>query len=1029
MINKNGDRQMIHIQNTLYITLLVVVLFIAQAMSVQANPLGPQLTVQYADGSGNPTADAINYNQIDGSRDLICSIEYVMNRQTGEWDYVNDPAEDVFVYYWKKLGTAPVQSRILPSEYTNEGDVWMCDVYGKVSDGNGNVVRDDVLLISQDQYFNVYISAEEVVIPPYLDAQVYPAKPTVDEPLTCGAEQEAGVNYFWYEYSSLTDFPNYPTHNGYELDAAVTKTHYYYQCVASQSGESDSSALRQIAPTTGKTNVVTDVIVTDNETQCLFDGGESINTDMYTIRWYKNDVNVISLTDYTTALKSAFGGWLVDDTLRCDVSTKVYNLPVSSAQTDINPIPSPNPMDLTDFIKTPLQGDISTPFTFSITYTDPDNLAIDTFSMTIDGSDVYTISDGTIVASGDGDYSNGETFTTSGAISGFARGDHTVRFDVISDDGRRANETFTFTVDNYVPQISNVPAYVEVAAGTTLTIDVNAFDMDYDDMSYAIVPAEGFVQDGTDESLFRWHTTNADIGVYTQEVRVADGFDTGVFTMTVNVTGTPGPVNQAPNVTFINPTAGQALARGSTVNFQAMVTDLEDGTLPASSIVWYAAHTTDTSLSPGTFGNGQTFTLMLDPTVWAEGTYNLSIVAIDSTMQTTEESILVDIVDDADPVLTMQSPADGTTYQVGDFIDFRATASDVEDGDLSSSIMWESSINGFLGSGENVQMVIDGTNLEIGVHTITATVTDSTGQQAQVSRTINVVPGTFADVDVIMKVVPQYGDSPLTVNYEAVPINGTPLSYVWDLNGNGQLDSTKKSGTFTYHEPGLFTAQLNVEFGSPDNIITITKTTLVNITAPTVQPDIYLSTSRTDGGYPLEVEFTIDTRGNGPFTYLWDFDGDGDTDRTDNRMKREFTVDYEYDDVGEYGMTVTVVDANGVSSTKNVPITVENRQPKTRFGRIVYDDVYTAGEMARIAIQFDSMGNIDIEEARMTVAIDELGIMNFVGPFDISRSGERMKVVYLDIPKKAPPGEYDMRVVLSNDEFIRYKYRPITIKK
>jgi len=396
-------------------------------------------------------------------------------------------------------------------------------------------------------------------------------------------------------------------------------------------------------------------------------------------------------------------------------------------------------------------------------------------------------------------------------------------------------------------------------------------------------------------------------------------------------------------------------------------------------------------------------------------------------MQSTEASILVEVAEDADPTITFESPADGATFSIGDFVDFRAQATDAEDGNLSSEIEWNSNINGHLGSGENVQMVLDGSNLDVGVHTISAQVTDSVGQETVVSRTITVLPGDFDDVDVIMKVVPQYGDSPLTVYYEAIPINGTPLSYVWDFDGNGKIDSTKQSGTFTYHEPGQFTAQLNVEFGTENDILTVTKRTVVNITQAEMAPQMYLSTTRTSGGYPLDVEFTIDARGNGPFTYLWDFDGDGETDRTDSGISRAFDVEYEYDDVDEYDMTVTVVDANGVSTSETVPITVENRQPKTRFGRIIHDDVYTAGETARIAIQFDSFGNVDIDDAQFMVMIDELGIMRFVGPFDISRTGERTKEVFVEIPSYAPAGEYDMRVVLSNDEFTRTKYRPIQI--
>ena len=116
---------------------LILAFVLTQVLVVAADPVGPQVSVNYADVSGNPiTGDAINYRQIDPDRDLVCSINYVINRQTGDWDYVNDPAEDVFVYYWKRLGHSPIQGRVLPAAVSEEGQVWSCDVYGVVGDQN-----------------------------------------------------------------------------------------------------------------------------------------------------------------------------------------------------------------------------------------------------------------------------------------------------------------------------------------------------------------------------------------------------------------------------------------------------------------------------------------------------------------------------------------------------------------------------------------------------------------------------------------------------------------------------------------------------------------------------------------------------------------------------------------------------------------------------------------------------------------------------------------------------------------------------
>lgn len=59
---------------------------------------------------------------------------------------------------------------------------------------------------------------------------------------------------------------------------------------------------------------------------------------------------------------------------------------------------------------------------------------------------------------------------------------------------------------------------------------------------------------------------------------------------------------------------------------------------------------------------------------------------------------------------------------------FIATATDAEDGDLSSIIQWRSSIDGSLGNGASVSII-----LSAGEHQVTATVRDQDGESAQAS--------------------------------------------------------------------------------------------------------------------------------------------------------------------------------------------------------------------------------------------------------------------------------------------------------
>ncbi|HKI05575.1 MAG TPA: DNRLRE domain-containing protein [Thermoanaerobaculia bacterium] len=93
------------------------------------------------------------------------------------------------------------------------------------------------------------------------------------------------------------------------------------------------------------------------------------------------------------------------------------------------------------------------------------------------------------------------------------------------------------------------------------------------------------------------------------------------------------------------------------------------------------------------------------------------------------------------PVVTITAPANGTSVTQGTSVTFSGTATDAEDGTISGSLTWTSSLNGIIGGGASFST----TTLSVGTHTITASVTDSGGGTGSATRTLTVT-GTSTTV-------------------------------------------------------------------------------------------------------------------------------------------------------------------------------------------------------------------------------------------------------------------------------------------
>lgn len=232
---------------------------------------------------------------------------------------------------------------------------------------------------------------------------------------------------------------------------------------------------------------------------------------------------------------------------------------------------------------------------------------------------------------------------------------------------------------------------------------------------------------------------------------------------------------------------------------------------------------------------------------------------------------------------------------------------------------------------------------------------------------------------------PLYGDAPLTVLFENDTF-GTAISYAWDFNGDGVVDSTAENPPpYTYSEAGTYTVRLsvmgvgNVE-GYPEETQIIVYESENLESTPTVTPtatedpdddddDPFASffANPMQGDAPLTVYFEDDTWGNA-VSYAWDFNGDGMVDST-----AQNPPSYTYHNEGTYEVSLTVVGASGVSDTISSSIIVyapeENlTPPEARFSvdvarggmplTVTFTDE-SIGEASHYLWDFDGDGVVD----------------------------------------------------------------------
>jgi hypothetical protein len=301
------------------------------------------------------------------------------------------------------------------------------------------------------------------------------------------------------------------------------------------------------------------------------------------------------------------------------------------------------------------------------------------------------------------------------AAHGLAVGVHTIVASVTDSGNDTAEATITIVVNEHPAVAISSP----VSSGP-----------------YAPGAAVGFLataadpEDGSLTDAIAW-TDEFDNGLGTGGAINVSSLTSGTHLITATVQDSHGVVatdhvtviiDALPTLQITGPASGGKYVPGAEVALTATASDLEDGPL-GSAVHW-------SSSLDGALGTGAS----LPVTTLSSGTHTITATVEDAQQQTASD--LITVIVNAHPTLAITAPANDSMYVPGADVTLAATASDVEDASLT--IHWTSSLDGGIGAGASLTV----SSLSAGVHTITASVTDSGDEiaEATVTVVINAAP-------------------------------------------------------------------------------------------------------------------------------------------------------------------------------------------------------------------------------------------------------------------------------------------------
>ncbi len=577
-----------------------------------------------------------------------------------------------------------------------------------------------------------------------------------------------------------------------------------------------------------------------------------------------------------------------------------------------------------------------------------------------------TDSDGTIVKyewdfTSDGNYEWASTTTGSVAHAYTSAGVYTATLRVTDNIGGTSTDTCVVTVTdtpNEPPIADAGPDQTAYLSGASVTVHFVGTGLDTDG---TIAKYQwDFDGDGT----YDWTSTTTGVvdhdytadGVYNATLKVTDNlgaYDTDVCVVTITLIANAPPVaNAGPD---------QTVPMGSTVYLNGSGAD-SDG-----SIVLYEwDFTNDGTYDWSSALHGRATTIY--PT---EGTYTAVLRVKDNngTFDTDECVITVYHVGNYPP--TAEAGMDITGYQ-NQAVYLNGTGTDVDgsivkyewDFNNDGTYDWMSTDTGYAVNNYALP----------GTYTAKLRVTDNNVSTATdtcivtILPAINIPPTVNAGPDQTV-----YDNAILYLNGTGTDLDGTIVSWQWDINGDGIYDLTGQNVQVANPSVGVYAVKLKVTDDDGASSVDVCNVTVLHFNLPPIAnagPDMLATV-----GEPVTFAGTGDDPENELAMYQWDFDGNGVYEYS-NTTTGTFT--YTYTTAGNYTAKFKVTDGAGAYSidTCNVSVRLPNQPPIAEAGP---DKAAYTGQN----VTFNGSSSYDPDIGGMIVSyewdVDGNGIYDYVG--------------------------------------------------